>query len=157
SFTGLRIAVTLAKTLAFVTGAKLVSVPSAQVLAENAPTDAQHLLIVLDAKRDHIFTALFERTDNHWTQRETAHIDTLKDALARAPRPIHLIGEGIGFHRQFIPDDPAIVITPEESWRPRAAAVARIGHVMAQQNDFTDPDRLAPLYIRPPEAAEKWE
>jgi tRNA threonylcarbamoyladenosine biosynthesis protein TsaB len=61
SFTGLRIGVTLGKTMALATGVKLVAVPTVRVLAENAPADARHVVIVLDAKRDQIFTARFER------------------------------------------------------------------------------------------------
>jgi tRNA threonylcarbamoyl adenosine modification protein YeaZ len=61
SFTGLRIAVTLAKTMSLATGVKLVAVPTVRVLVENAPPDATHAIIVLDAKRDQIFTARFER------------------------------------------------------------------------------------------------
>src|SRR5579864_841388 len=59
SFTGLRIGATLAKTLAFATGAKIVAVPSVLVLAENTPPEAMNLIIILDAKRDQIFTARF--------------------------------------------------------------------------------------------------
>src|SRR5678809_1065254 len=56
SFTGLRIGVTLAKTMALATGVKLVAVPSVRVLVENAPADARHVIIVLDAKREQIFS-----------------------------------------------------------------------------------------------------
>src|SRR4051812_36862930 len=56
SFTGLRIGITLAKTFAMATGVKLIAVPSLNMLANNAPSDARHLIIVLDAKRDQIFT-----------------------------------------------------------------------------------------------------
>src|SRR5688572_24400197 len=62
SFTGLRIGVTLAKTMALATGVKLVAVPTVRVLVENAPAEARHVIIVLDAKREQIFTARFERT-----------------------------------------------------------------------------------------------
>src|SRR4051812_5099333 len=62
SFTGLRIGITLAKTMCLATGVKLVAVPSVRVLVENAPPDARHVVLVLDAKRDQIFTARFERT-----------------------------------------------------------------------------------------------
>src|SRR5690349_19781023 len=57
SFTGLRIGITLCKTIAFATGAKMVAVPSVRVLAGNAPPEARNLVIVLDAKREQIFTA----------------------------------------------------------------------------------------------------
>src|SRR5436190_4766913 len=104
SFTGLRIGVTLCKAIAFATGAKIVAVPTARVLAENAPSDAQNLIIVLDAKRDQIFTARFQRAtpspstlgegrgeglgedggESAWLESEPAHLDTLPAMLARA-------------------------------------------------------------------------
>ena len=159
SFTGLRIGVTLAKTLAFATGVKLVAVPTVRVLAENAQanplTNPRHLVIVLDAKRDQIFTARFEREGEDWTEREPAHLDTLAAMLERSPRPVTLLGEGIPFHQKFVPADPAIVISPPETWRARAAAVAKIGMDMASRGEFADPYRLTPIYIRRPEAEEK--
>src|SRR2546423_9728863 len=59
SFTGLRIGITVARTLAFATGARTVAVPTAEVLARNAPPGSQNVVIVLDAKREQIFTATF--------------------------------------------------------------------------------------------------
>jgi tRNA threonylcarbamoyladenosine biosynthesis protein TsaB len=80
SFTGLRIGVTLAKTLAMVTGARVVAVPSVRVLARNAPAEARNVIIVLDAKRGQIFTARFESEgegQGGWMEREGAHLDEL--------------------------------------------------------------------------------
>jgi tRNA threonylcarbamoyladenosine biosynthesis protein TsaB len=162
SFTGLRIGITLAKTMALATGVKLVAVPSVRVLAENAPPEARHLIIVLDAKRDQIFTARFERAAGSgqqagWLEREPAHLDDLPAMLARAPRPVHLLGEGIPFHQKFIAKDvDDVLITPTDSWRARASAVARIGMELARQNQFVDPLMLVPIYIRRPEAEEKF-
>lgn len=158
SFTGLRIGVTLAKTIAFATSAKIVAVPTAHVLAQNAPPEASNLIIVLDAKREQIFTARFERENDLWIEREPAHLDDLQWMLARAPRPVWLLGEGIDYHRKFVPaNDPSISETPRELWRPQAAAVARLGIELAKEKTFADPDRLTPLYIRKPEAQEVWE
>jgi tRNA threonylcarbamoyladenosine biosynthesis protein TsaB len=162
SFTGLRIGITLAKTMALAMGVKIVPVPSVHVLAENAPEDAANLIIVLDAKRDQIFTARFERAAcsgqqaAKWTEREAAHLDTLGAMLARCQKPVHLLGEGIPYHRKFIPEnDPLVIMTPEESWRARASAVAKLGSQLARENRFTDPLTLTPIYIRRPEAEEK--
>jgi tRNA threonylcarbamoyladenosine biosynthesis protein TsaB len=155
SFTGLRIGVTLCKTIAFATGAKICAVPSVRVLAENAPLDARHLIIVLDAKRDQIFTARLERSADGWREVETAHLDSLTDMLARAPRPIHLLGEGVPYHQKFIPTDASIIVTHSELWRARASVVARLGYEMSVRGEFCDPYRLAPMYIRRPEAEEK--
>ena len=161
SFTGLRIGVTLAKTTALTTGVKIVAVPTVNVLAANAPADAKNLIVVLDAKRDQIFTAAFkvgQRSAADPEVVEPAHLDSLTAMLHRAPRPVHLLGEGIPYHDKFIPkDDAGVSVTSPESWRARAAVVATIGQAMARRGEFADPDRLTPLYIRKPEAEEKWE
>lgn len=158
SFTGLRIGVTLAKTLALVTGAKIVAVPTMSVLTHNAPTEALHLILVLDAKRDQVFTARFTRVRDQWVVVEPAHLDNLESTLDRAPRPVHLLGEGIPYHRKFVaPEDSSVIVTPPELWRPRAAAVVEEGIRLASEGRFIDPDDFSPIYIRKPEAQEKWE
>jgi tRNA threonylcarbamoyladenosine biosynthesis protein TsaB len=158
SFTGLRVGITVAKTLALSLGARIVAVPSTDVLVRNTPGDWQHAVVVLDAKRGQIFTARYTRQGGAITQDEPAHLDTLAGMLARSPRPVHLIGEGIPYHRPAIPqDDPQVVVAPEDAWRPRAAVVARLGWQLARAGHFTDPDRLTPIYLRRPEAEEKWE
>jgi len=156
SFTGLRIGITLAKTLAMVTRANLVAVPSVRVLVENAPPEAKNAIIVLDAKRDQIFTASFTRSPDGWTELEPAQLSTLTAILSKSPRPVHLIGEGIPYHRKFIPEnDPGILLTDESQWRPQAKIVATLGWQMARANKFTDAMNLRPIYIRKPEAEEK--
>jgi len=153
SFTGLRIAVTIAKAIALVTSARIVAVPTVEVLARNAPAEATSVIVVLDAKRDQIFTARFTGS----AIVEPAHLDSLSAMLARSPRPVHLIGEGIPHHQKFVsPDDSGVIVTGPDVWQARAEHVARIGSSMARANQFTDADRLAPLYIRLPEAEEKW-
>ena len=156
SFTGLRLSVTLAKTMSLATGARIVAVPTVRVLAENAPAEARNLLIVLDAKRDQIFAARFERDGEGWIEREPAHLDSLAPVLARAPRPVHLLGEGIPFHGKFIPrEDPSVIVTEPSTWRARAGAVAKLGSQLSRAGHFANPLTLAPIYIRLPEAEEK--
>jgi tRNA threonylcarbamoyladenosine biosynthesis protein TsaB len=158
SFTGLRVGITVAKSLAFATGARVVAVPSVEVLARNAPVGWQNLIIVLDAKREQIFTASFENRAGAKVIREPAHLDSLAEMLRRTPRPVHLLGEGIPYHEKFIPkDDSAIQVTDPGSWQGRAATVAALGAGMARAGEFADPVRLTPIYLRKPEAEEKFE
>jgi tRNA threonylcarbamoyladenosine biosynthesis protein TsaB len=148
----------LAKTLAFATGARIVAVPSVRVLALNAPDEAVELIIVLDAKRGQVFTSRFRRGPGDWDEQEPARLDDLQSMLARAPRPVHLLGEGIPQHQQFIPSgDSGVLLTEPDTWRPRASAVAALGVRLAAAGRFSDPDRLTPIYLRKPEAQEKWE
>jgi len=158
SFTGLRIGITLAKTLAFSLGLKVVAVPTVRALAANAPQEARHVIIVLDAKRQQVYAARFERQGAQWIEREPAQLADLAAILARSPRPVWLLGEGIAYHRQAIAaGGEGVVVAPQELWRARAGAVAEIGAEMAAAGQFADPYTLVPQYIRRPEAEEKWE
>jgi tRNA threonylcarbamoyladenosine biosynthesis protein TsaB len=160
SFTGLRVGITVAKALAFATGAKVVAVPTIDVLARNAPAGARHVVIVLDAKRGQTFTARLARTGStdQWTSEEPAHLDTLTATLVRVPRPVYLIGEGIPYHQKFLPtDDPSVIVTPPDLWRPRAEVVAQVGYALARAGRFVDAQLLVPVYVRKPEAEEKYE
>jgi tRNA threonylcarbamoyladenosine biosynthesis protein TsaB len=154
SFTGLRIGITLAKTLAMVSGAKVAAVPSMRVLAENAPVDAIHLLVLLDARRGSVFAARYEKVAGGWAEREPAHLDQLSLALSRAPTPIYMLGEGLRIHQ--LPVDPTIIATAPQLWEPQVSHVARLGMAMARAGEFVGEDLLAPLYLRASEAEEKW-
>jgi tRNA threonylcarbamoyladenosine biosynthesis protein TsaB len=157
SFTGIRVGVTFAKAFALATDAKVVAVPTCHVLVDNAPGEARNVIIVLDAKRGQIFTARFSReaTDDSWTLAEPARLDTLTAMLERAPRPVHLLGEGIPYQRASIPVDPQIIVCDESTWTPHASTVARIGQVMARAGQFADVMTLEPVYLRMAEAEEK--
>lgn len=159
SFTGLRIAVTVARTLAWSVGARLVAVPTVDGLALNAlaaePVPA-HVAVVLDAKRGQVYTAAFELIDGTCRKIVDAHLADPLAFLNVCPRPLAVLGEGIPYHRAAI-EAAEVRILPEELWWPRAEHVFQVGQTLARQGCYTPGGDLMPLYIRRPEAEEKWE
>ena len=156
SFTGLRVGITLAKTLAWAQGAKIVAVPSAEGIVQNLPDAAQNGIVVLDAKRGQIFTARYARdAQRQWQTQEPAHLDTLARIIERAPKPAHLIGEGIPYHRESIAASSDVILVDESLWTPRASVVGELGLARAARCEFVDPFHLAPTYVRLAEAEEK--
>lgn len=153
SFTGLRIAVTLAKTWWLTNGTPVVAVPSVRAIVENAPANVRHAAVVLDAKRGQVFTATYSRDEvGAWVEVHPARVDTVAQVVAMGPAPLVLIGEGIPHHA--VPD--GVQVAPAELWPARADAVGRLGFAAARRGLFADPMTLAPTYIRLPEAEEKW-
>jgi tRNA threonylcarbamoyladenosine biosynthesis protein TsaB len=154
SFTGLRIAITMAKTWWLTNGTPIVSVPSTRAIAENAPAHAKHAAVVLDAKRGQVFTATYSRNDDGaWTEVLPARVDTLASVIEKGPRPLMLIGEGLAYHAP--PEGAPVDLAPKESWPARAEVVGHLGHAAARRTEFTDPMTLTPTYIRLAEAEEK--
>jgi tRNA threonylcarbamoyladenosine biosynthesis protein TsaB len=154
-FTGLRIGVTFAKSFALATGARVVAVPSLDVLAANTPADAEHSAVVLDAKRGEIFTAVFRRTpagiDKVWAE----CVCRPAEMLVAAGRPLLLLGEGLRVHADALRGE-GLFHAPEDLWNADPAVTARMGLQAAARGEFADADRLVPVYLRRPEAEEVW-
>jgi len=175
SFTGIRIAVTLAKFLAWDTAAKVVAVPTFRALAENAPPDRRRIATIVDANRGGLFAAIFERRDMDPRRSGSGglltHFDEVfgpaliePDALARRLQvdppslpgrpPAYVLGHGIAKARLAL---AAFDLAPENLWDVRPAVIAQLGCELAARGQFADPLRLEPLYIRLPEAQEIWD
>lgn len=159
SFTGLRIGVAIARTLGWSIGARIVAVPTMNCLACNAlearPAPA-HLALVLDAKANLMYTAVFELRDGEYVKTVDACLAEPRAFLSRCPRPLAVLGEGVPRHRAAIEASGATIL-PAELWPGRAENVIRVGAVLAEQGQFTAPGDLVPLYIRRPEMEERWE
>jgi tRNA threonylcarbamoyladenosine biosynthesis protein TsaB len=57
SYTGLRVGVTAAKTLAYATGVPLIGLDSLHAIARNAPSDAARISVIADAQRGELYVA----------------------------------------------------------------------------------------------------
>jgi len=126
SFTGLRIAVTIAKTMALANGAKIVAVDtldciaanvidfaslqsSPQLNTQNSTLNTNELLaVILDAKRGQFFVAVYEKTqDARRKTQDTIWQKILPDCLMTADefinrftdKPVAVIGEGLVYYK----------------------------------------------------------
>jgi len=163
SFTGLRIAVSIARTLAWSIGARIVAVPTMRALAQNAtladPIPA-YVAMIVDAKRAQVYTACYrietEKEKPHGVELTSACLAEPKSFLDSCPKPLAVLGEGIPRHREAI-ESAGATILPEVLWSGRAEHVLSVGLEMAGAGEFTSSRDLVPLYIRRPEMEERWE
>lgn len=158
SFTGLRIGITAARMIAFAVGAKVVSVPTLEIIAQNAlnasPRPAR-VAVVLDAKRSRVYTAGFEhRGDGFTAVSQPVEADPLA-FLTSQPDDCAVLGEGVAYHQAAIKASGRRVLDAA-LFPPRVETAYRLGYAMALRGMFVEPRTLTPTYIRPPEAEEKW-
>jgi tRNA threonylcarbamoyladenosine biosynthesis protein TsaB len=159
SFTGLRIAVTFAKTLALANGAKIVAVDTLNCIAANVtPQDdkSEQLGVILDAKRGQFFVAVYEKTqDAIWHKILPDCLMTAEEFIDRfTNQPISLIGEGLVFYKDKFAHKN-IRVLDEKFWNPSAANIHLLGRHKAQLGEFADPLTLTPNYIRGPDVTIK--
>ena len=176
SFTGLRIAVAVARTLAQALGCRLVAVNTLDAIAANAPADATDVVVVLDAKRSQVFAARYARhsaaadpgaapmplaAGAAGLRRVAGPILTDPTTfVAATPRPVAVMGEGVAYHREAlragVAADAELRELDAALWTPRAATICRLGWALAQRGSFTPLEELLPVYIRLAEAEELW-
>lgn len=159
SFTGLRVAVAFTRHLALAVGARIVPVPTLDVLAANVLTmsDAPAAVaVMLDAKRAQVFGAIYRVHAETCEPLAPAVVVEPARLLADAPRPIAALGEGTRHHLELL-RELGISVLPDAFHAPSAAVVHRLGRRLAANGGYTRPEALVPLYVRRPEAEELWE
>jgi len=156
SYTGIRVGVTCAKTLAWALGSEVVGVPSLHVLAHNAPVDAPRVLTMLDAKRRRVYFAAYRREDGSLRAETGQMAVPVERALGEVQPRDFVLGDAVA----LLHDDLAArgaLLADEELWLPRARAVAALGAERREASGPDDPFSLVPVYLHRPEAEEVWE
>ncbi|MEN1680893.1 MAG: tRNA (adenosine(37)-N6)-threonylcarbamoyltransferase complex dimerization subunit type 1 TsaB [Planctomycetota bacterium] len=145
SFTGLRIGVTAAKTLAYAAGARCVAVGTLAVIAHQARRHAPSAngWAVLDAQRAQLFAARLSAPHETTIVDKEAWLGSLREGEVVAGPILEKLAERL---------PPGVVTAPESAWRPHAEIVAELALSAA---DSVSPFELMPIYGRLSAAEEK--
>ncbi len=156
SFTGLRVGVTCAKTLAHALGWRAVGVPSLEVLARNVRGggDVEFTCPILDARRDRVYGTLFRWADSRWRDTTGVLILSPQELADRIPEGGLVFGTGVRAYAEvfaggrFRVGEPSLEVG-------RAEEAARLGLMHIEAGQDVDPVQLVPRYYRVTEAEEK--
>lgn len=151
SFTGLRIGVTAAKTLAFAVNARLVGVHTLTALAGSVPDHSGRLWAIMDAQRQELFAATFER--NPGAEEPVTRILTIDTWLTLLRPGDAVLGPPLAQLASKLP--AGVIAVDDKLWQPQARVVGKLGYELFRQGHTTDPVQLVPNYYRKSAAEEK--
>ncbi len=143
SFTGLRVGVVFAKTLAWVNGVPLIAVDTLRAIAHRQPPSADPVQVVVEAQRSELFVGeyVFQPELRIWSRTGEIRIlrpDQLTSAFAvTGPGLVRFAALLSGFR-----------LADEALWQPRASDVARLTLWQLARGETAVPHALEPLYIR---------
>ncbi len=136
SYTGIRVAISLAQGWQLARGIKLLGISSADGLAAQAQAEKMfgRVNVVLDAQRNEFYLASYETSARGWEETRPLRIMSRAEILARA-------GSG------------EIWVGPEVTrWLPQGKilfpSAVTAGRLARGRNDFVSGDQLAPIYLR---------
>jgi len=160
SFTGLRIAISTVKGLGFATKKPITGVSTLDALAYQFPSFPNLVCPVLDARKEQIYTALYECTGHmKW---ETVIGDCAAEPrqwLRQIQRLCLFVGDGAIVYEELIREilGSLAYFAPPYLNRVRASVVAYIGMKQILDGKIADVASLVPHYIRRSDAEIKLE
>ncbi|MEH7120113.1 tRNA (adenosine(37)-N6)-threonylcarbamoyltransferase complex dimerization subunit type 1 TsaB [Neobacillus vireti] len=158
SYTGVRIGVTVAKTLAWTLNIPLVGVSSLEILAAGTGRYFDgYVSPLFDARRGQVYTALYQFQNGQLTAAKQDQLVMLDDwvrELQDVEKPVLFVGNDLPIHQSNIEEalgSKAMFASITEH-NPRPAELAWLG----KDNPGEDLHSFVPNYIRLAEAEAKW-
>lgn len=154
SFTGLRVGVVCAKTLAYANDCPLAAVDTLEVIAANSPPDVGFVHVTADAQRGDLFVADYHRRSQaEWARERPPRIVRADDWFASLTDRDLVSGPAL---ESSLAGGPTVWRNlPQAAWTPSARHVAAIGARRIEQGLTADLATLEPVYLRRSAAEEK--
>ncbi|MDQ0340444.1 tRNA threonylcarbamoyladenosine biosynthesis protein TsaB [Caldalkalibacillus uzonensis] len=161
SYTGVRIGVTTAKTLAWSLERPILGLSSLQAVAQNRADFKGFIIPVFDARREHVYGGVYKSEGGLVTPVVHDRIQPLgvflKEIMAIGEGPLLFIGEGVGVHRDAIREQ----LGTQAGFAARTDNFAR-GRSLAElawhyrEKASGNVHAFAPQYLQLAEAEKKW-
>lgn len=156
SFTGLRIGVATAKTLAFTLDCELVGVSSLELLAAGISDDKADIVPLFDARRNHVFSGLYRNSNELTNELPDQHRDLVAwlTELKERNQPQIFVGTDVDLFKPQIID-----ILGEQAHFPAPflnVPQAFILGLIGKDKKPVEQETFIPNYLRLTQAESQW-
>ena len=159
SFTGLRIGVTTAKSLAYSLHKPVVGIPTLDALAAQYVFTDTLICPLLDARKREVYAAFYRNSGAQVERVSDYAVITPQDLFHDVTEPVIVLGEGTVPYRSQIETllGPQARFADMAHGTPRGSLVAQSGYQRITGGHADDTLTLTPLYVRKSDAEIHWE
>ncbi len=160
SYTGVRIGVTIAKTLAWTLNKPLIGIPSVKILAAPFYSFDGYICPIIDARRSNVYTGLYRvkngQVEEVLSERHTNIEAWLKELTETVKEPILFTGQDVMTYQEVLQENfgDKLQIAPKRFWAPRATDLVALA---MQRTEEDDVHTFVPEYSRLAEAEANWQ
>lgn len=162
SFTGLRIGSATAKGLGLALGLPIISIPTVDGLAYNLFGSSKIVCPLMDAKRNQVYTGLYEFIDGEFKiilNQRAIELDEIIEEINALGREVIYLGDGVLPYIDQIKKKTKVKysIAPPHQMYQRAAAVAALAETYYKNNQMETALMHEPTYLRVSQAERELE
>ena len=158
-YTGLRVGVTTARTMAQSLAIPIVGIPSLDLVAYPWRTTHRRVVAVLDARRREVFAAQYWPVPGG-LQRDGDYTVGPPSAIAAeiiaSGADVLLVGDGAIAYADSFSGLDRVEIVGSAAAAPSTTALVELACARIEREEFTTPDRVVPLYLRQSDAQIAW-
>ena len=156
-YTGLRVGITTAVSIAFGLGVPMIGVTSLDLLAYPVRHCSKLIVATIDARRGEVFHANYRQVPGG-VQRISEPVvstpdDLSADLLAHGNEAL-LVGDGALRYSEIYAGLRGVEAAEPSIAYPSAASIVQLAHAKALREEFVTPTELEPVYLRKPDALE---
>ena len=158
-YTGLRVGVTTAITMAHALRVPMVAVSSLDLIAYPLRHTGRTIAAVIDARRREVFHARYSCLPGGVQRLSEPMVgppdDVVSQMLASSDETL-VVGDGAQRYASMFEGLRGLELADPGFAYPSAESVVLLAHALAVREEFVRPDEIEPLYLRQPDAEAKW-
>jgi tRNA threonylcarbamoyladenosine biosynthesis protein TsaB len=159
-FTGLRVGLATAKSVAHALRVPMVGISSLDLAAFPARYSDRLVVSMIDARRQEVFYATYRRVPGGIQRVSDPRVDQPSDVideLVALGEECLLVGDGADRYADVFAGLPGVEVGQEGFRHPSAGSLVELAHARALREEFVTPAEIEPLYLRAPDARINWQ
>ena len=159
-YTGLRVGLSSATTIAHALGIPMIGISSLDLLAFPARWTSRLIVAALDARRGELFTALFRKVPGGVQRIRDPQVSTPQELLAELmmiEEPALLVGDGALRYQEIFSSIRRVEMAEQGLANPSARSLVQLAHAQALREEFVPSWDIKPIYLRQPDAEINWK
>jgi len=157
SFTGIRIAVSTAKTIAYA-----LQIPCAAISTLDAMANCitgNLVCPVINARKNQVYWRLYEQTGKTLNPTTEIMLTNVKKLFEVCSADTIFCGDGMSVYLDFMKQNygEKLKVIPPDTFHRLGTSLAELAFIRLQQGSQMDPMETTPIYIRKPDAEIHWK
>lgn len=155
SFTGIRIGLSIIKSISFALDKPVVGFSTLDILAK-AVRQQGYLVPIMDARREMFFSAIYKNSKNKLTRISGYKLIARADFYKIVPKDAYIFGDALEIYKEEIRKNlPSVNLLDSDFWYPQPRSIIDLAEEKIKKEETSNYLKIKPIYLYPKECQVK--